>query len=364
MKRIVQFVAAGTVVGVVLSAIFIWGVNWFPTEGSTQAKNEFPLFIALTYVSFVIFAVVMVAMGYSLWKFRQQGPSDLRDGEPTHGNTVLEIGWTIVPLIIVAVFGIWAAKILNDNEAQAAGSRVITVIGYSFTFTYRYDSDGRFTRTDGLYVPVGEPITLHMITPLYTPGTKDLEVIHSFWVPEWGVKQDATPGVTGKTVGTTWVKPTRIGTYEVQCTELCGSGHGEMHFKNIHVLSKPDFAKWLASAKADAAKAKQQAASNPGAAVFDKAGCGGCHTFTPAKSSGKTGPSLNDVTADFTAAKAAGKTKAGDLQAFIKESIADPNAYIAKGFAPGIMPKTFGSSLSSKEIDDLAAYLAKGGAGK
>jgi cytochrome c oxidase subunit 2 len=201
-----------------------------------------------------------------------------------------------------------------------------------------------------------------MITPLYTPGTKDLEVIHSFWVPEWGVKQDATPGVTGKTVGTTYVKPTKEGTYEVQCTELCGSGHGTMHFPNIHVYSQKKFAKWLAGAKADAAKAKQEASANPGLAVFNSAGCGGCHTFKPAKTSGTTGPSLDDVTADFTAAKAAGKTKAADLAGFIKESIADPNAYIAKGFSPGIMPKTFASSLSSKQVDDLAAYLAKGGA--
>ena len=103
-----------------------------------------------------------------------------------------------MPLIIVAVFGVWGAKTLDDNEAHAANGRVITVIGYSFAFEYRYDSDGGFTRNDGLYVPVGEPITLHMITPLYTPGTKNLEVIHSFWVPEWGVKQDATPGVNGQ----------------------------------------------------------------------------------------------------------------------------------------------------------------------
>ncbi|MDP9256721.1 MAG: c-type cytochrome [Actinomycetota bacterium] len=363
MKRIAQFVVAGTVLGAALSALFIWGVNWFPKESSTQASNEYPLFIALTYVSFVIFAVVMVAMVYSLWKFRRQGPSDMRDGEPTHGNTVLEIGWTIVPLIIVAAFGIWAAKILDDNEAQAAGGRVITVIGYSFAFEYRYDSDGGFTRNDGLYVPVNKAITLHMITPLYTPGTKDLEVIHSFWVPEWGVKQDATPGVTGKTVGTTYVKPTRIGVYEVQCTELCGSGHGTMHFTNIHVLSQADFDKWLTTAKAEAAKAKAEATANPGLAVFNSAGCGGCHTFTPAKASGKVGPSLDDVTADYTAAKAAGKTKAADLAGFIKESITDPNAYIAKNFAPNVMPGDFGTKLSSKQLDDVAAYLAKGGAG-
>lgn len=364
MKRIAQFVVVGTVLGAVLSFIFIWvGPDWFPTEGSTQSKNEFPLFVALTYVSFVIFAVVMVAMVYSLWKFRQQGPSDLRDGDPTHGNTVLEIGWTIVPLIIVAVFGIWAAKILDDNEAQAAGGRVITVIGYSFAFDYRYDTDGGFTRNDGLYVPVDEPITLHMVTPMFTPGTTTLEVIHSFWVPEWGVKQDATPGVAGKKVGTTYVKPTRIGTYEVQCTELCGSGHGEMHFKNIHVLSKADFAKWLAGAKADAAKAKQQASANPGLAVFNDKGCGGCHTFTPAKASGKVGPSLDDVATGFAAAKAAGKTKATDLAGFIKESIVDPNAYISKGFAPNVMPQNFGTSLTPKQLDDLSAYLAKGGSG-
>ncbi len=363
MKRIVQFVVAGTVLGALLSLFFIWIVDWFPTEGSTQAKHDFPLFIALTYVSFVIFGIVVVAMGYSLWKFRQQGPSDLRDGDPTHGHTLLEIGWTIVPLIIVAVFGVWAAKILNDNEAQASGGRVITVIGYSFAFNYRYDSDGGFTRNDGLYVPVGEPITLHMITPMFTPGSKNLEVIHSFWVPEWGIKQDATPGVAGSKVGTTYVKPTREGVYEVQCTELCGSGHGTMHFKNIHVISKAAFATWLKTAKAEAAKAKQQASANPGLAVFTNSGCGGCHTFTPAKSSGQTGPSLNDVTGDFTAAKAAGKTKATDLSGFIRESITDPNAYVAKGFAPGIMPKTFGDSLSSKQLDDLVGYLAKGGGG-
>ena len=363
MKRILQFVIAGTVFGAILSAFFIWVVDWFPTEGSRQSKEAYPLFIAITYVSFVIFGVVVVAMGYSIWKFRQRGPSDLRDGDPTHGNTLLEIVWTAIPLVIVAFFGAWGAIVLDRNEAHAKDARVITVVGYSFNFEYRYDSDGGFTRNDGLYVPVDETVTLHMVTPLYTPGTKNLEVIHSFWVPEWGIKQDATPGVSGKTVGTTWVTPTRIGTYEVQCTELCGSGHGTMKFKNIHVLSQADFAVWLAKAKKEAADAKKAAAANPGQAVFNTAGCGGCHTFTPAKSVGKAGPSLNDLTTAFNEAKAAGKTKAADVNGFIKESIVNPNAYIAKGYAPGLMPKTFGTSLSSKQIDDLVAYLAKGGTG-
>jgi cytochrome c oxidase subunit 2 len=362
VKRIAQFVAVGTVVGVVLSAAFI-AVPWFPTEGSAQAKNNFPLFIAITYVSFAIMGIVSVAMGYSLWKFRRQGPSDMRDGSPTHGHTMLELLWTAIPVVIVVFFGTWGAMVLNDNEAHASNGRVITVIAYSFNFEYRYNSDGGFTRNDGLYVPVDEPITMHMITPRFTPGTTELEVIHGFWVPQWGVKQDATPGVVGKTVGTTWVTPTRIGTYEVQCTELCGLGHGAMHYKNIHVLSKADFAKWLAGAKAEAAKAKAEATASPGLAVFKDAGCGGCHVFTPAKSTGQTGPSLDDVNENFTRAKSEGKTKATDLAGFIRESISDPNAYIAEGFAPSIMPGDFGTKLSSQQLDDLVAYLAKGGSG-
>jgi cytochrome c oxidase subunit II len=363
MKRIAQFVAVGTVLGLVLSAVFIWGVSWFPTEGSQQAKNNFPLFIAITYVSFVIFAIVMVAMAYSLWKYRRRGPSDMRDGVPTHGNTLLELGWTLAALVVVLVFAAWGAKVLDDNEAHASNGRAITVIAYSYAYEYRYDSDGGFVRTDGLYVPVGSTITLHMITPLFQPGTKIEEVIHGFWVPQWGVKQDATPGVVGKTVGTTYVKPTRIGVYEVQCTELCGQGHGGMHFKNIHVLSQADFDKWLTGAKADAAKAKAEATKTPGLAVFNNSGCSGCHTFTPAKSGGTTGPSLDDVTQDFNRAKGDGKTKATDVAGFIKESIVQPNAYIAQGYAPGIMPQTFGTSLSAKDLNDVVAYLAKGGSG-
>jgi cytochrome c oxidase subunit 2 len=362
VKRIAQFVVVGTVLGIILSALFI-AVPWFPTEGSQQSKNNFPLFIAITYVSFVIMMIVVSAMGYSLWKYRRRGPSDMRDGSPTHGHTLLELVWTAIPIVIVVFFGIWADRVLDDNEAHASGGRVVTVIGYSFGFSYRYNTDGGFTRNDGLYLPVGETVTLHMITPLFTPGTKDVEVIHGFWVPQWGVKQDATPGVIGKTVGTTYVKPTRVGTYEVQCTELCGSGHGEMHFKNIHVLTPQAFAKWLVGAKAEAAKAAQAAHANPGLAVFNDAGCGGCHTLAAAKSTGKTGPPLDDVSADFAAAKAAGKTKATDLAGFIKESIADPNAYITKGFAPGVMPTGFAANLSPKQFDALVAFLTKGVSG-
>ena len=195
--------------------------------------------------------------------------------------------------MIVVFFGVWAAKVLDDNEAHAEqrprdhGHRLQLRAS-----SYRYDSDGGFTRNDGLYLPVGETITLHMITPLFTPGTKNLEVIHGFWVPEWGVKQDATPGVIGKTVGTTYVKPTRVGTYEVQCTELCGSGHGEMHLQeHPRALADARSTSGSTDAKAEAAKAKPQARRPTRASPSSTARAAAAATrFTPAKSTRQDGP--------------------------------------------------------------------------
>ena len=246
---------------------------------------------------------------------------------------------------------------LDDNEAHAANDRVITVIGYSFAFEYRYDSDGGFTRNDGLYVPVGKTIVLHMVTPLFTPGTKTLEVIHGFWVPEWGVKQDATPGVVGKTVGTTYVTPTRIGDYEVQCTELCGSGHGEMHFKNIHVLSQAAFDKWLTQAKADAAEGsgggRRRLPASPSSTA--RAAAAATRSRRPSRAARRARRSMT-CRRTTRRAKQTSKTEAADLTGFIKESIVDPNAYIAKGYAPDVMPTSFGSSLE-READRRSRRL-------
>ena len=138
----------------------------------------------------------------------------------------------------------------------------------------------------------------------------------------------------GQTVGTTYVKPTRVGTYEVQCTELCGSGHGTMVFKNIHVLTQTALRQVARRRQGGCAKkATEQAKAKPrGSPSSTSAGCGGCHTFTAGQVRGKTGPSLDDLAPDFAAAKATGKTKATDLAGFVKESIVDPNAYIAKGY--------------------------------
>ena len=291
MKRIAQFVALGTVLGLILSAIFIWIVDWFPTEGSQQSKNNFPLFIAITYVSFVIFAIVIVAMGYSLWKFRQRGPSDLRDGDPTHGNTLLEIMLDGRPLVIVVFFAVWGAKVLDDNEAHAANGRVITVIGYSFAFAYQLRHRRRLHAQR-------RPLRARRQDDRAAHGHP---AVHARHEEPRGHPRLLGAGV-GRQAGRDAGRDRQDGRHDLRHAHahrrLRGAVHRavrlrprQMHFKNIHVLSQARLRQVAAGRPRPTPRRPARAGGeDPGLAVFNGSGCGGCHTFTPAKSSGHDGP--------------------------------------------------------------------------
>jgi cytochrome c oxidase subunit II len=140
------------------------------------------------------------------------------------------------------------------------------------------------------------------------------------------------------------VTPTRTGNFTLICTELCGLGHATMRAP-VRVVSQADFDSWI----------KQQLSGGggggtSGAAVFTSSGCGSCHTFKPAGSNGTVGPGLDNLAAD---AQKAGKP----LPAYVKESIVDPDAYIVPGYQKGVMPATFGKTLSSQQVDGLVKYL-------
>jgi len=166
------------------------------------------------------------------------------------------------------------------------------------------------------------------------------DVIHSFWVPEFSQKQDAVPGQHNTLV----ITPTRTGTFPVICTELCGLGHALMR-SHVDVVEPGKFAAFM--------KHGGQNAGSPGLAVYQQQGCGGCHTYKPAGSTGKVGPDLDDLQAE---AQKAGR---GPLDAFIRESIVDPAAYLAPGY-PDAMPHIFGTQIPKDQLDQLVQYLSKG----
>jgi cytochrome c oxidase subunit II len=164
------------------------------------------------------------------------------------------------------------------------------------------------------------------------------DVIHSFWVPQLSQKQDAVPGEHNNLV----VTPTRLGTYPVICTELCGLGHSVMR-SHVTIVSQQAFTKFLTSGGTTS--------GSPGLAAFQKNGCGSCHTLQAAGATGTIGPDLDKLSQYATQAHR------GSLEAFIRESIVSPAAYIQPGYSD-LMPHTFGTQISPADLEQLVQYLA------
>ena len=339
MNRVAQLAIGGLVVGVALSFVFLL-VDWFPVQASEEAERTDLITYALNLVSFGIFGIVMAILGYSLIHFRRRGEDDMRDGAPVHGHTGLEIFWTAIPTIIVTFFAVWGGIVLAQNEEHDGNEPRVIARGFQFAWEFEYPELGFKSST--LYLPIDEKWRVEM---------EARDVIHSFFVAEWRVKQDAVPGITTRT----WVTPTRLGTYKVLCTELCGAGHGGMSTTNVaEVVSRAEFDQWVAEQQAAAQEQQAAQAADPGLATFDDLGCGGCHALEAAKSAGGVGPGLDNLA---EAAEAAGEP----VEDFVRESIIDPNAVIAEGFAPNVMPKNYADQLDAEQVDSLVNLLASGG---
>ena len=349
MRRgsVVQLVILGVLFGAGAAAVALL-VPWLPDPASQQADRIDFLFWFVTVICISIFALVAAVIVYSLWKFRAR-PDDDSDGPPVHGHTGLEIVWTAIPAALVTAISIVSAIILTRNEqlpkASAASAQrdplaplVVNVIAQQFSWLFKYPAFGDATSST-LHLPVNKTVQLKL---------RSLDVIHSFWVPEFSQKQDAVPGMPTKLV----ITPKRTGVFPVICTELCGLGHALMRSEAI-VTTEQKFHSW--------AVAQGKAAGGPAAGVspadaarlFVSNGCEGCHTFKAANAHGTVGPDLDKLP---QYARQAGKP----LDAFIRESIVKPDAYVQPGYTKGVMPGTF-SSLPKAQLDALVKYLSSGG---
>jgi cytochrome c oxidase subunit 2 len=212
----------------------------------------------------------------------------------------------------------------------------VYVIAQQFSWLFKYPGYGNATSST-LRLPVRTTVELKLHA---------LDVIHSFWVPQFGQKQDAVPGLETKLV----ITPTRLGTFPVICTELCGLGHALMR-SEATVMSSSAFAKW-AKQQQGGGKAGGTGGGQSGKQLFVSNGCNGCHTYKPAGASGTVGPDLDKLPAF---ARRAGKP----LEQFIRESIVNPDAYVEPGYPKGVMPGTF-SSLPKSQLDALVSFLQGG----
>jgi cytochrome c oxidase subunit II len=230
---IAKMAAAVVVLAAVISAVML-SINWDGQEASTAAPKIDDLLNILIVLSAVVFSGVVVALGYALIAFRAK-PGDESDGEPIHGNTRLEITWTIVPLIIVLFCGGWSWKVLNEIEERHGHELTVDVFSQQYAWSFGYPGK-EFAYSQGvLHVPVNRQIVFKMHSE---------DVIHSFWVPQWRIKKDNVPGITTTAV----VTPDKVGRYQLICTELCGFGHTSMRAKVV-VQPEKQFDKWVAGLK-------------------------------------------------------------------------------------------------------------------
>jgi len=334
------------VVGLIASALGITlglVIDWFPTQGSEQAKKIDTFWDVLIVCSVPVFVLVATVVLFAARNFRMRPGEENLDGPPIHGNTRLEVVWTAIPAIMLVALCTYAYLVLHDIEkapAAANTERQITVQGQQFTWTFDYVENGKKFSSAQLYVPEDESVRFNV-------KTKD--VLHDFWVPAWRMKIDAVPGITTHYR----VTPTKLGNYPVVCAELCGLGHAFMR-QTAHILPKAQFDAWVTKMTAATKPAPPAGGSAPAVdakALFTQGetqtgatACGGCHKLADAGTAGGVGPDLDTVLK-------------GKDEAFIRESIVDPDAEIAKGFDKGIMPANFGKLLSRPELDALVKYL-------
>jgi cytochrome c oxidase subunit 2 len=239
-----------------ISAVMV-SINWDGQEASTAAPKIDDLLNVMIVLSSFVFSLVMVMLFYALWKFRAK-PGDESDGEPIHGNTRLEVAWTVIPTIIVLFGAGYSWKVLHDIEEPARNPLKVDVFSQQFAWSFGYPGKGNAWSQGELHVPVNRQVQFKMHAQ---------DVIHSFWVPEWRIKKDNVPGITTTAI----VTPDRVGTYQLICTELCGFGHAAMRAKVV-VEPPGKFQKWVAGLKEEIPaplmeSIKQDTETNPVEAV-------------------------------------------------------------------------------------------------
>jgi len=324
-----------TAIAGVITTLMALYPHWLPATASEQADRIGDVFWFVTIICAAIFAIVAAVLAYSLWTFRAPRDDNFEtDGAPIHGHTGIEIVWTAVPFALVTAIGIYSAIVLGKNDKVGENPLRIDVTAQQFAWSFKYPQHQNLAATT-LRLPVNRVVRFHFTA---------LDVLHSFWVPEFSQKQDTVPGID------TWltVTPNKTGKFPVVCTELCGLGHAVMR-STVIVMEERAWRRWVAGAARQAGGGGGGGAE-AGKAIFAQNGCGACHTYEPAGSNGKVGPDL-DKLSEF--AEDAGQP----VEEFTRNSIVDPNDYVEKGFPPNVMPPF--ESLSDQQLDSLVAFLTE-----
>jgi len=296
----------------------------FPEQASSMASQVDGLYLFLVSVS-VFFTLLIFALVFVFAvKFRKSAHAK---AEHIEGSLPLELTWTLIPLGITMIFFAWGALIYFQEARPPRGAMEVYAVGKQWMWKFEHETGQR--EINALHIPVGRDVKMIMSSQ---------DVIHSFYVPAFRIKQDVLPG----RYTTTWFRPTKVGTYHLFCAEYCGTEHSGM-IGEVVVMEATAYQAWLANGGATASM------SANGKELFSQLGCATCHRFD---TQGR-GPNLVGIFGKPVQLND-GRTVMAD-ENYIRESILNPQAKIVAGFQP-IMP-TFQGQVTEESLGALVSYV-------
>lgn len=301
---------------------------WFPPSAGAETAVVDELFAWILAVCGFFGALVTALLVLFAWRYRARSRAQVGNG-PTDSH-LLEAVWTLVPAVLVAVMFYRGADAYVElrTPPDEAYEVLVRAQKWSWTFTY---PNGHVS--PDLHVPVGRPIALTMTSE---------DAIHSFFARAFRVKMDVVPG----RYTTAWFTPTEPGTYEVQCTEYCGTGHSNMNAALV-VHPQGEFERWLERASN---QLDELSPVEGGELLYRQRGCFQCHSVDGARN---TGPSFQGLYGSERILANGDRVLADED--YVRESILEPQAKLVAGWPP-VMP-TYKGRLQDREITALIAYL-------
>jgi cytochrome c oxidase subunit II len=302
-----------------------------------DARQINDLFTPFFWIAVVIGVGVIAATIVVALKFREKAGAE-RSPKQIHGNTVLEISWTIIPAIVLAIMAVFTIPVIFDLSEEPTGNDVVhvTVTGRQWFWEYHYD-DEEFSTATEMHIPVDRPVALDITAP-------EDGVIHSFWIPQLNGKKDAVPGRNEPLT----IEADEPGTYLGQCAEYCGLSHADMRMRVI-AHTDEDYEAWV---RAQKEQLDSQQAAFVEETLNTQWGCIACHSFEP-ESSVRIGPNLTHVGDRTTFAGGIYETNADQLTEWVH------NAPSRKPFGDYAqrMPNFSGRGMTTDEAREIAEFL-------
>ena len=297
------------------------GLDLFPQAASANAQTVDQLYLAFVIASAVIVAAIFLIILVFVVRFRRREGNLV--ARRVKESTLVELTWSGIPLLILMGAFVWGAKIYFDEAVPPANSTEIYVVGKQWMWKLQHPEGNR--EINELHVPAGRPVKLVMTSE---------DVIHSFFIPAFRIKQDVLPGRYTQL----WFQASTEGRFPLLCAEYCGTNHSRMHGW-VYAMAPAEYQRWLSG------EATGETMSEAGQKVLHRLACATCHA--------RDGPPLQGLYGRRVPLSDGSVALADD--AYLRRSIVDPAAQIVRGDEP-IMP-TFASNATEEEILQLIAYI-------